>query len=58
MDMLNNSETLFKNVFIIFMNRILHKLINLKIIDRPLAFHRKHPNKIEIKAIRSLAGLK
>jgi hypothetical protein len=55
MDMLNNSETSFKNIFIIFHEQDLAQFF---ILDRPLFFHRKDPNKIEIEAIKSLAELK
>jgi hypothetical protein len=55
MGMLSNSEKLFKNIFIIFHEQDLAQFF---ILDRSLFFHRKDPNKIEIKAIKSLTGLK
>jgi hypothetical protein len=54
MDMLSNSEISSKNIFIIFHEQDLAQFF---ILDRLLIFHTKDPNKIEIRAIRSLAGL-
>jgi hypothetical protein len=55
MDMLRNSETLFQNIFIIFHEQ---DLANFSFLIDHCFFHRKDPNKIEIEAIKSLAGLK